>query len=155
MNQLFAEEKVVSPYIQAVNDARLVRMFGAIALIGSFVLCGPAVMIGVGAAVLGLGGTRYFRTLGITVAVLGGAGLIFSPLLALAAIALAGGILFAGIKVVNVLATEGKEDEDWAVTRQRAVTGIALSIAALVIGLIWLVYYSLALTGMLMQKVAT
>jgi hypothetical protein len=152
MNQLFAEEKVVSPYVQAVNDARLVRTFGFIGLIGSIIACGPAVMIGVGAAVLGLGGTRYFRILGIIVAVLGGAGLLFAPFLASSAIALAAGILFAGMKVMTVLAREGKEDDDWAITRKRAITGIALSIVALVVGMVWLIYYSLVLTGMIIQK---
>ena len=151
MNQLFAEEKVVSPYIQAVNDARLVRTFGIVALIGSVVLCGPGAMIGIRVAVLGLGSTRYFRILGLVVATVGGAGILFSPLLAMAGIILSSGILLKGAGVLNVLATDGKEDEDWGITRKRAIIGIALSIAALVIGILWLIYFALVLTGMVIK----
>jgi hypothetical protein len=45
-------------YTEAVNDAQLVRTFSIVALIGSvLIFIGGAVAIGVGVAVIGLGGT--------------------------------------------------------------------------------------------------
>ncbi len=143
--QLFPEERPVSPYIEAVNDARFVKTFGIIALIGSLITCGPGVMIGVGVAVLGFGGTKYFRILGVTVAVLGGLSFLFQPAAALAALVLGVGIILKGREILSVLEKEGRDDSDWEATRKRTNIGLITSAIACLIGLVWLSIFVLAL----------
>lgn len=136
--QLFPDERQVSPYVEAVNDARFVKTFGIIALIGSLITCGPGVMIGVGVAVLGFGSTKYFRILGITVAILGGLSFLFRPAAALAALVLGVGIIMKGREILSVLEKEGRDDSDWEATRKRANIGLITSAISCLIGLVWL-----------------
>ena len=143
--QLFPEERQVSPYVEAVNDARFVKTFGIIALIGSLITCGPGVMIGVGAAVIGFGGTKYFRILGATVAILGGLSFLFRPAAALAALVLGVGIILKGREILNVLEKEGRDDSDWEATRKRTNIGLITSAIACLIGLFWLSIFVLIL----------
>jgi len=128
-----------SAYIEAVNDARFVRSFGIIALIGSILIfIGGAVAIGVGLAVMGFGSGRYYRVLGLAVVILGILAFIFSPFRIVASIVLGAGVAWKGKTILNVLALEGKEDPDWEVTRKRAITGIILSIIGIVVSFAWL-----------------
>ena len=136
--QLFPDERQVSPYVEAVNDARFVKTFGIIALIGSLITCGPGVMIGVGVAVLGFGSTKYFRILGTTVAILGGLSFLFRPAAALAALVLGVGIIMKGREILSVLEKEGRDDSDWEATRKRANIGLITSAISCLIGLVWL-----------------
>ena len=143
--QLFPDERQVSPYVEAVNDARFVKTFGIIALIGSLITCGPGVMIGVGVAVLGFGSTKYFRILGTTVAILGGLSFLFRPAAALAALVLGIGIIMKGREILNVLEKEGRDDSDWEATRKRVNVGLITSAISCLIGLLWLSLFVLML----------
>lgn len=56
----------LSPYVEAVNDARFVRTFGLISLVGSlFIFFGGSAVIGVGLAVMGFGKESYYLRLGL------------------------------------------------------------------------------------------
>jgi hypothetical protein len=128
-----------SAYIEAVNDARFVRTFGIIALVGSILIfIGGAVAIGVGLAVMGFGSGRYYRVLGLAVVILGILAFILSPFRIVASIVLGAGVAWKGKKILNTLALEGKEDSDWQATRKRALTGIVLSVIGIVISVGWL-----------------
>jgi hypothetical protein len=136
-----------SAYIEAVNDARFVRTFGIIALIGStLIFIGGAVAIGVGLAVMGFGSGRYYRALGLTVVILGILSFIFSPFRPVASLVLGAGVALKGKRILDTLAREGKEDSDWQVTRKRALTGIVLSIISILGSLAWLGLTVIALT---------
>lgn len=137
-----------SAYIDAVNDARFVRTFAIIALIGSILIfIGGAVAIGVGLAVMGFGKGRYYRALGLAVVVLGILAFIFSPFRMVASIVLGAGVAWKGKKILNTLALEGKEDSDWQDTRKRAITGIVLSVIGIVFSFGWLGLSLLALVA--------
>src|SRR6267142_3689432 len=86
-----------SAYIDAVNDARFVRTFGMIALVGSILIfIGSAIAIGIGLAVMGFGSGRYYRTLGLAVVILGILGFFLAPLRLVASIVLAAGVVLKG-----------------------------------------------------------
>ena len=138
-----------SAYIEAVNDARFVRTFGLIALLGSILIfIGGAVAIGVGLAVMGFGSSRYYRVLGLAVVILGILGFIIGPFRIIASIVLGAGVAWKGKSILNTLAVEGKEDSDWQVTRKRAITGIVLSIIGILISFGWL---GLLLIGLIVR----
>jgi len=140
-----------SAYIEAVNDARVVRTFGLIALLGSILIfIGGAVAIGVGLAVMGFGSSRYYRVLGLAVVILGILGFIIGPFRIIASIVLAAGVAWKGKNILNTLAVEGKEDADWQVTRKRAITGIVLSVIGILISFGWL---GLLLIGLMVRGV--
>jgi hypothetical protein len=137
-----------SAYVEAVNDARFVRTFGIIALVGSILIfIGGAVAIGVGLAVMGFGSGRYYRFLGLIVVILGIFAFILSPFRIAASIVLGAGVVWKGKKILDTLAVEGKEDSDWQETRKRALTGIVLSIIGIVISFAWLGITVIALTA--------
>lgn len=139
-----------SAYLDAVNDARFVRTFGVIALLGSILIfIGGAVAIGVGLAVMGFGSTRYYRTLGAVVIILGILGFLMEPFRIMASIGLAAGVAWKGKSILDTLALEGKDDSDWEVTRKRAVTGIVLSIIGILISFAW---FGLFLVGLLAKR---
>jgi len=128
-----------SAYIDAVNDARFVRTFGIIALLGSILIfIGGAVAIGVGLAVLGFGSGRYYRVLGLAVIILGILGFLLGPFRIIASIVLGAGVVWKGQEVLKTLAREGKDDSDWQATRGRALTGMVLSVLGILISLGWL-----------------
>jgi len=130
----------------AVNDSQLVRTFSIVALIGSILIfIGGAIAIGVGVAVIGLGGTRYWRVLGVAVIVLSALSFIIGPFRIIASSAMAGGVLWKGMEVLGTLAAEGKGDPEGPATRKRAITGIALSGVALAANAGWLVWIVLTL----------
>ncbi len=128
-----------SAYIEAVNDARCVRTFGIIALVGSILIfIGGAVAIGVGLAVMGFGSGRYYRVLGLAVVILGILAFILSPFRIIASMVLGAGVAWKGKRILDTLSVEGREDSDWQATRQRAITGIVLSVIGIVISFAWL-----------------
>ncbi|MEJ7578795.1 MAG: hypothetical protein WKF74_17500 [Pyrinomonadaceae bacterium] len=93
-----------SDYIDAVNDARFVRTFGIIALVGSILIfIGGAVAIGIGLAVMGFGNGRYYRTLGLAVVILAILGFL-EPFRIIASIGLAAGVAWKGKNILNTLA---------------------------------------------------
>ncbi|MBA2502788.1 MAG: hypothetical protein H0V27_07910 [Pyrinomonadaceae bacterium] len=93
-----------SAYIDAVNDARFVRTFGIIALVGSILIfIGGAVAIGIGLAVMGFGNGRYYRTLGLAVVILAILGFL-EPFRIIASIGLAAGVAWKGKNILNTLA---------------------------------------------------
>jgi hypothetical protein len=142
-----------SAYIEAVNDARFVRTFGIIALLGSILIfIGGAVAIGVGLAVMGFGSGRYYRALGLAVVILGVLGFILGPFRIIASIVLGAGVAWKGKKILDTLAQEGKDDADWQVTRKRAITGIVLSVIGILISFGWL---GLILIGLIVRGLAT
>ena len=128
-----------SAYLDAVNDARFVRTFGIIALLGSILIfVGGAVAIGVALAVMGFGTGRYYRTLGLTVVILAILGFFLWPVRIIASIVLAAGVAWKGKAILDTLALEGKDDSDWQVTRKRAITGIVLSAIGVLFSFAWL-----------------
>ena len=128
-----------SAYIEAVNDARFVRTFGIIALVGSILIfIGGAVAIGVGLAVMGFGSGRYYRVLGLSVVVLGILAFFLGPFRIIASIVLGAGVAWKGKKILDTLAVEGKEDSDRQATFKLAITGIVLSVIGIVISFAWL-----------------
>jgi hypothetical protein len=136
-----------SAYIEAVNDARFVRTFGIIALLGSILIfIGGAVAVGVGVAVMGYGSGRFYRALGLAVVILGILGFILGPFRIIASIALGAGVVWKGKNILNTLALEGKEDSDWVETRKRAMTGIVLSVIGIVISFAWLGLFLIGLS---------
>jgi len=137
-----------SAYIEAVNDARFVRTFGIIALLGSILIfIGGAVAIGVGLAVMGFGSGRFYRALGLAVVILGILGFIFGPLRIIASIVLGAGVAWKGKGILNTLALEGKDDSDWLVTRKRALTGIVLSGVGIIFSFAWLGLFLIGLVA--------
>jgi hypothetical protein len=125
-------------YTEAVNDAQLLRTFSIVALAGSILIfIGGAVAVGVGVAVIGLGGTRYWRGLGIAVIALSVLSFVVGPFRIIASSVMAGGVMWKGMAVLGRLAGEGKGDPDWLVTRKRAITGIAISGVALAANAVW------------------
>ena len=140
-----------SAYIEAVNDARFVRTFGLIALLGSILIfIGGAVAIGVGLAIMGFGSSRYYRVLGLAVVILGILGFVLAPFRIIASIVLGAGVAWKGKNILNTLAVEGKEDADWQVTRKRAITGIVLCVIGILISFGWL---GLLLIGLMVRGV--
>ncbi|HJQ24764.1 MAG TPA: hypothetical protein VKA60_12680 [Blastocatellia bacterium] len=114
------------------------RTFSIIALLGSILIfIGGAVAIGVGVAVIGLGGTRYWRALGIAVIALSVLSFFIGPFRIIASSVMAGGVIWKGIAVLGTLASEGKGDPDWEATRKRAILGIVLSGLALAANAVW------------------
>jgi hypothetical protein len=97
-----------SPYIDAVNDARFVRTFGIIALLGSILIfLGGGVGVGIGLAVSGFGSGRYYRALGLVVVLLAILGILFNPFAIIASMVLAGGIVWKGQTILKTLASRG------------------------------------------------
>jgi hypothetical protein len=99
-----------SAYIDAVNDARFVRTFGLIALLGSiFIFIGGAVAIGIGLAVIGFGSGRYYRTLGFVVVILAILGFFLGPFRIIASMLLAVGVAWKGKAVLDTLALKERK----------------------------------------------
>lgn len=127
-------------FTDAVNDSRFVRTFGVIALIGAILvsLVSGAIAIGLGAAVMGFGASRFYRLLGLGVAILGVAYFLWIPLVPAGAVLLSAGIAYKGIDVLGTLATEGKSDPDWKETRSRAIVGTIFSVAGFIVSGLWM-----------------
>jgi hypothetical protein len=130
-------------FTDAVNDARFVKTFGVLAGISAVItllftfltglfIGGSSILIGVGLAVMGFGKSRFYRVLGLSVAISGFFSLLISLLI------LTAGICFKGLSVLSSISEEGKGDPDWLATRNRALTGVIASALGGTIGAIWL-----------------
>lgn len=120
-------------YTEAVNDAQFVRQFGLAALVTFFLmLLVPAIIIGVGLAVLGFGKTAFYRVLGIVVIIIG----FLSPPSGSALLCI--GVGWRGIEVLATLAKEGKGDPDWESTRKQAIVGIVFCSIVLLFSAVWI-----------------
>jgi hypothetical protein len=128
-------------FTDAVNDSRYVRTFGVIALIGALpvALISGTIGAGLGLAVAAFGGARFYRLLGIGVAIVAAASLFWIPLGPAGDVLLSAGIAYKGIDVLGTLATEGKSDPDWKETRSRAIVGIVVSVASFIISGLWVI----------------
>ena len=132
----------------AVNDSQFVRTFGMVALISSIIsLFWPAVAIGVGLAVLGFGKTRYYRALGLTVVAVSIAGVLFAPFRVIGSVVLAAGVIWKGADILSLLSREGKGDPDWQTTKTRALVGMILCGAAVLVSVGWTILFLIALFG--------
>jgi hypothetical protein len=133
-------------FIDAVNDSQFVRSFGMAALVGSILgfLFNGALTTGIGLAVIGFGATLYYRLLGLSVVILAASPFLLGPLGLLGQMVLSVGVGLKSFQVLSVLAAEGKGDPDWGSTQKRALTGMVLSIIALVVAVIWFVLSLLA-----------
>jgi hypothetical protein len=121
-----------------------------VALAGSILIfIGGAVAIGIGLAVIGLGGTRFYRILGVAVIALGVLGLLIGPFRVIASSVLAAGVMWKAIGVLGVLQTEGRGDPDWESTRKLTITAMVLSGIGLVVNAIWL---TIMLIGIFMMS---
>lgn len=133
-------------YVDAVNDAQFVRMFGIAALVASVVmLLRPEVTIGIGMAVLGFGKTRYYRILGLVVIATSIVGILIGLLRPLGSTCLCIGVGWKGVDILGVLSNHGKDDPDWAETRKCAIVGICFSAVGMVINAGWVLLTLIAL----------
>jgi hypothetical protein len=133
-------------YVDAVNDAQFVRMFGIAALVASVVmLIRPEVTIGIGMAVLGFGKTRYYRMVGLTVIVTSIVGILVGVLRPLGSTCLCIGVGWKGMEIIGVLANVARDDPDWLDTRKRAIVGICFCAVGLLINAAWVLLMVIAL----------
>jgi hypothetical protein len=143
-------------FIDAVNDARFVRTFGFLALLGPIFLIflvkffGPGVAAGMGIAVMGYGSKRYYRILGFIIIILAAAGLFLPPSIKPAASILGSAILCIGIcakgwNVLKVLGTSDRNAPDWELSRKHILIGFALSSLGLLFVMTWLILYLVGL----------
>lgn len=129
-------------YTDAVNDAQIVRTFSFIALAGSvLIFIGGFIAVGVGIAVMVFGGKRYYRILGLAVALLSLGSYGLPVLRIIASAALCAGVCWRAMQILSTLAAEGKGDPDWQSTRNRALLALALTCVGLVISAIWLLLF--------------
>jgi hypothetical protein len=121
-----------------------------VALAGSILIfIGGAVAIGIGLAVIGLGGSRFYRIMGVAVIVLGVLGFLIGPFRVIASSVLAAGVMWKATGVLGVLQTEGRGDPDWESTRKLTITAMVLSGIGLVVNAIWL---TIMLIGIFMMS---
>ncbi|MBI4853270.1 MAG: ankyrin repeat domain-containing protein [Acidobacteria bacterium] len=110
-------------FLDAVNDARFVKTFGIISLVGLiFVGIGKAIGVGVGLAVLWYSKNNYYRILGTFVAALS---FVLTPVVSFWVLSTA--IVVKGYDILKVLREQRKDDPDWQITRKRVLTGMITS----------------------------
>jgi hypothetical protein len=130
----------ISPrYAEAVNAARFVKGFGITALIFSmllFVGWGFSVGggIGIGLFILRYDKQTFYRALGITVMLLA----ILLPISFLSSLVLSSAVMWKGIQTLKTLSREGKDDDDWAISKKRAMIGTICSGAGILFFLLFL-----------------
>ena len=146
-------------YIEAVNASRFVKGFGITALVYALTtgcgisLLGGGIGIGVGLFILRYDSGTFYKYLGIAVIILAIAGAAIPLGLFLCPIVLAGAVLWKGIEILRLLSREGQSDEDWAVTRKRALTGAITSGAGIVISLSLLLLSVIAMILVASKKI--
>jgi hypothetical protein len=129
-------------YTEAVNDAQVVRTFSFIALAGSaLIFIGGVIAVGVGAAVMGFGGKRYYRILGLAVVILSVVSFFVPVLRIVASVVLCAGVAWKAGDILATLSAEGKDDPDWQTTRGRAILGAVLSGIGILISAGWLTLF--------------
>jgi len=132
-------------YVDAVNDAQVVRMFSFIALAGSvLIFLGGFLAVGVGIAVMVFGGKRFYRILGLAVVLLS-IGSFFVPVLRLIwSVVLCAGVIWKASAILSTLAGVGKDDPDWQATRNRAMLAAVLSGVGILVSGVWLALFLIA-----------
>ena len=143
------ESKLSPQYLEAVNAARFVKGFGITALVYSLLLfLGINILsagIGLGTAlfILRYDDQKFYRVFGITVIVVA---LLF-PIAFLSPVVLSAGVLWKGWQTLKTLSKEGQEDEDWQVSKKRALIGTITSGVGLAFSLL---FTALAIIGLIM-----
>lgn len=131
-------------YIEAVNGSRFVKGFGITALVYALTtVCGIALLgggigIGVGLFILRYDSGTYYKYLGIAVIVMAIAGAALPLGVFLCPAVLSGAVLWKGVEILQLLSREGRNDDDWPATRQRALVGTITSGIGIAISLILL-----------------
>ena len=127
-------------FLDAVNDARFIKTFGIISLVGAiFFGLGKPIGIGVGLAVLWYSKNNYYRMLGTFVAALS---VVITPLFSFWVLSTA--VIVKGYEILKVLRQHGKDDPDWQITRKRVLTGIITSAISFLI--------SFSIVGIIISK---
>lgn len=140
-------------YIDAVNAARFVKGFGITALVYALTtLCGIGLLsggigLGVGLFILRYDSGTYYKYLGIAVIVMAIVGAAIPLGFFICPIVLAGAVLWKSIEILRLLSREGQSDDDWQVTRNRAVIGTITSGVGIAISLVFLL---LSVVGMIL-----
>ena len=149
-------ESNLSPkYLEAVNASRFVKVFGITALVNSILLflgisiLNAAIGVGAGLFILRYDEQKFYKTLGIIVMV---CALIF-PIPFLGTIALSVGVLYKGWQTLQTLGREGKEDEDWPISKKRATIGTVCSGLGLIFTIIAMVLTILVLVAISLGKI--
>lgn len=120
-------------YTDAVNHARFVKSFGITALVYALTtvlgmpVLGGGIGVGVGLFILRYDTGNYYRYLGIAIIVLSIAGALLPFGVFLGPLILSSAVLWKGVEVLRVLSREGRDDDDWPVTRKRAIIGSVTS----------------------------
>lgn len=146
-------------YIEAVNAARFVKGFGITALVYALTtgcgigLLGGGIGVGVGLFILRYDSAKYYKYLGIAVIILAIVGAPIPLGFFVCPIVLAGAVLWKGIEILRLLSREGQSDEDWPVTRKRALTGAITSGAGIVLSLGFLLLSLAAMVLMATKKI--
>ncbi len=86
---------------------------------------------------------KFYRVFGITVIVVA---LLF-PIAFLSPVVLSAGVLWKGWQTLKTLSKEGQEDEDWQVSKKRALIGTITSGVGLAFSLL---FTALAIIGLIM-----
>jgi hypothetical protein len=116
-------------YNQAINTSRFVKGFGITALacsvlslfIGTNLLLGGAIGLGVGLFIFRYDKTNFYHVLGIIImamAIIGGRFPFLNPMVISCA------VLWKGTEVLKVLSREGQSDRGWKPCYMRTVIGI-------------------------------
>lgn len=148
-NHATASSQLPSAYLEAVNTARFVKGFGITALVFSILLflglnvLSAGVGLGVGLFILRYDNQTFYRVLGIIVIIAA----LLLPINSLSPAILSAAVLWRGWQTLRILSNVGKEDEDWPISRKRALTGtisagigLALSILYILFVLIWVAF---------------
>ncbi len=135
------ESKLSSQYLEAVNASRFVKGFGIAALVYSLLLflginlLSAGIGVGTGLFILRYDDQKFYKRFGIAVIV----GAFLFPLPFVGTIILSSGVLWKGWQTLKVFAKEGQEDEDWQVSKKRAMIGSITSGIGLAFTLIYTV----------------
>lgn len=129
-------------YTDAVNVSQVVRTFSMIALAGSaLIFIGGFIAVGVGVAVMGFGGKRYYRILGLAVVVLSLGSFLVPVLRIVASVVLCAGVGWKATDILGTLSAEGKGDPDWHSTRRRVILAAVMSGIGILISAGWLTLF--------------
>ncbi|HYE72515.1 MAG TPA: hypothetical protein VEF04_04255 [Blastocatellia bacterium] len=147
-------QKISSAYVEAINAARFVKGFGITAMIFSMLLFGGsllsvAVGLGIGLFILRYDKQSFYRVLGITVMVLA----ILLPINFLSSLVLSGSVMRKGILTLRTLSRQSSEDDDWIVSKKRAMIGTICSGLGIAVFLLYLLIFAVSVTLMTLRQI--